>query len=219
MVAEGSAGRRLVLLRHGRTAWNEVGRAQGHEDIELDRLGHEQAADVAPYIAALRPAGLWSSDLARARQTAEYVEQATGLAAKLDERLRELDVGARQGMTAAEFEEAFPVAFAAWADGEDMARVPGSELASEVAARLLPALRECLESLEPGETGVVVTHGACLKVGLVGMLGWPLSHTTELRGMGNCRWAVLAEDEPGGRLRLEAYDRGAHDLRDASADL
>jgi broad specificity phosphatase PhoE len=219
VVAEERTGRRLVLLRHGRTAWNEIGRAQGHEDIELDQLGHEQAAAVAPYIAALQPAALWSSDLSRARQTAEYLEQVTGLAAKLDERLRELDVGARQGMTAAEFQDAFPAAFAGWAAGDDMARVPGSEVVSEVAARILPALRESLGALAPGETGVVVTHGACLKVGLVGMLGWPLSHVTGLRGMNNCRWAVLAQDDAGGRLRLEGYDRGADGPPGGSVDL
>ncbi|MEP7090629.1 MAG: histidine phosphatase family protein, partial [Nocardioidaceae bacterium] len=46
------SGRRLVLLRHGRTAWNSTGRFQGLEDVELDEVGHEQAAAVAPYLAS-----------------------------------------------------------------------------------------------------------------------------------------------------------------------
>ena len=65
--------RTLVLLRHGQTAWNLEHRAQGHSDVELDDTGHAQAAAVAPYVAGLAPALLWSSDLARARQTAEYI--------------------------------------------------------------------------------------------------------------------------------------------------
>ena len=200
-------GRRLLLLRHGRTAWNDSGRAQGHHDVALDDHGHQQAATVAPYLAALVPAALWTSDLTRARQTARYLERATGLSAKVDERLREFDVGARQGMTPAEFEAAFPEAYAAWAAGEDMARVPGSEAASEVAERMGPALRESLESLGVGETGIVVTHGACLKVGLLELLGWPHGQATALRGVDNCAWAAVAETGSGGRLRLESYNQ------------
>ena len=59
-------GRRLVLIRHGRTAWNAIGRAQGHADVELDDIGHAQAAAVAPYLTSLGPTVLWTSDLARA---------------------------------------------------------------------------------------------------------------------------------------------------------
>jgi probable phosphoglycerate mutase len=198
--------RRLVLLRHGRTAWNEVGRAQGHADVELDETGHAQAAQVAPALAAMAPAALWTSDLTRARQTGGYVERATGLAAKVDERLKEFDVGARQGMTSAQFEAAFPAEYSAWAEGEEMVRVPGSEVASEVAARMVPALRECLESLAAGETGIVVTHGACLKVGLVGLLGWPTAQATALQGVDNCCWVTVTES-PAGRLRLAGYNQ------------
>ena len=100
--------RRLVLLRHGRTAWNATGRAQGHADVELDEVGHAQAAAVAPWIAGWEPAELWSSDLARARQTAAYVEKETGLVATLDARLREYDVGERTGLTMAEFADQHP---------------------------------------------------------------------------------------------------------------
>ncbi len=199
-------GRRLLLLRHGRTAWNSIGRAQGHTDVELDEVGHRQAAAVAPHLAALRPAALWSSDLTRARQTAGYLEGATGLSAKLDERLREFDVGARQGMTGDQFRATFPEAYAAWRAGEDMARVPGSEAAPEVAARMAPALTESLESLAAGETGIVVTHGACLKVGLLALLGWPLSQAADLRGVDNCSWVTLVEEDTGRRVRLEAYN-------------
>jgi glucosyl-3-phosphoglycerate phosphatase len=212
-------GRRLLLLRHGRTSWNRIGRAQGHYDVGLDDLGHEQAAACAPYLATLRPAALWTSDLARARQTSAYVERATGLSAKVDERLREYDVGARQGMTAAQFEAAFPEAYLAWRAGEDLVRVPGAELPSEVAERMVPALREGLASLTPGETGIVVTHGACLKVGLLGLLGWPRSQASRLRGVGNCAWATVAEVASGGRLRLEGYNERVGPTGEGMVDL
>ena len=210
-------GRRLLLLRHGRTAWNATGRAQGQADVELDELGHEQAEAVAPHLAALRPAALWTSDLARARQTCGYVERATGLSAKADERFREFDVGARQGLTMAEFAERFPVEYDAWVGGEDTARLPGAEVTEEVEARMLPALRECLDSLDTGETGVVVTHGASLKVATVGLLGWPRNLAATLRGVDNCGWVTLLES--AGRLRMEGYNQLVGPAGDGVRDL
>jgi broad specificity phosphatase PhoE len=199
--------RRLVLLRHGRTAWNEAGRAQGHHDVGLDHVGHAQAAGVAPHLAGLRPAALWSSDLTRARQTCGYLERATGLTAQVDPRLREYDVGARQGMTAVEFAAAFPQAHDAWRSGDDLVEVPGSEGSAQVLGRMLPALHGALAALAPGETGVVVTHGACLKVALLGLLGWPASQAGGLKAVDNCAWVTVGEVAPGGGLRLEGYNQ------------
>ena len=150
------SGQRLILLRHGRTGWNDDGRAQGHADVELDAVGQEQAAAAAPYLSSLDPAALWSSDLRRARQTCVPLEKATGRSAKYDARLREFDVGARQGMTFAEFEQSFPAEFASWVRGDDTARVPGAEVAADVEKRVVPALREALDSLRDGETGILV---------------------------------------------------------------
>ncbi|MGA8208812.1 MAG: histidine phosphatase family protein [Nocardioidaceae bacterium] len=206
-------GRRLVLWRHGQTSWNAVGRAQGHHDVGLDPTGHAQAAAAAPALAALQPVAVWCSDLSRARQTCDYLERLTGLSAKVDQRLREYDVGARQGMTTAEFAAAFPSAHAAWADGEDMPRVPGAEGAGEVAARIVPVLSEVVGSLAAGETAVAVTHGAALKVALVELLGWPRSQARDLAGVDNCGW-VTVTDVAGGsahrpRLRLAGYNQTA----------
>ena len=71
--------------------------------MPLDEVGRAQAAAVAPELAALRPVALWTSDLARARETAAYVEAATGLTAVVDARLREYDLGERTGMTMPEY--------------------------------------------------------------------------------------------------------------------
>jgi probable phosphoglycerate mutase len=206
--------RRLVLLRHGRTAWNEAGRAQGHADVPLDELGHEQVAAAAPYLASLRPVALWTSDLARARQTTAYVEKATALAATEDPRLREYDVGPRQGLTIPEFAERFPEQHANWLHGDGKVALPGAESRADVEARMLPALRDCLAALDEGETGVVVTHGACLKVGVVALLGWPQELAGTLRGIDNCAW-VTVETGFGGRPRLVGYNESVRPGHDA----
>ena len=77
-MAETDPHRRLVLLRHGRTAWNAERRAQGHSDVPLDDTGQAQAFAVAPYVAAMRPVLLWTSDLARAAETAACIGVAAG---------------------------------------------------------------------------------------------------------------------------------------------
>ncbi len=212
------AGRRLVLLRHGRTAWNAAGRAQGHADVGLDEVGHAQAAAVAPYLSLLRPAALWTSDLVRARETCAYVEKETGLAAVPDRRLREFAVGVRQGLTLAEFAERHPEEHARWRTGDDT-RLPGAESVADVEERMLPALRACLEALAPGETGVVVTHGACMKVAVVALLGWPAELTASLRGIDNCAWVTLEEGAAARPLRLVGYNESVRPGHDAPAQL
>ena len=81
--------RTLVLLRHGRTAWNHSGRLQGQRDVGLDDVGHDQARRTAPAIAALAPTLIWSSDLERTRQTVAPIAEACGVTTVFDARLRE----------------------------------------------------------------------------------------------------------------------------------
>ena len=205
MSADRAGARRLVLLRHGRTAWNATGRAQGHADVELDETGHAQAAAVAPWVAGLGPVALWSSDLARARQTAAYVEKETGLEARLDARLREFDVGERTGMTMAEFAAEHPDEHAAWLQ-DRRAELPGAEETSEVLARALPAYDDVVAGLGPGQTAVVVTHGAALKVTVLALLDWPQGLATGLHGLDNCAVAVVEQDAADGPWRLVAWN-------------
>ncbi len=87
-----------------------IEKAQGHANVSLDEVGLAQAARAAPFLATYEPAFVWSSDLARARETAEEIVALTGRGLVLDKRLREYDVGERQGMTRAEFRAAFPEA-------------------------------------------------------------------------------------------------------------
>lgn len=201
--------RRLVLLRHGRTSWNLESRAQGHTDVPLDAVGHAEAAAAAPFLARMQPVRLWSSDLSRALQTAQYVAEATGLSVVQDPRLRENDLGKRSGLTPPEFEAAFPEAYVAWHSGDDAPQVPGAESRAEMVSRALPALEQCLDALAPGETGIVVTHGWCVKASLFELLGWPQELNRTVRSMDNCGWAIVADGGAGERLRLESYNETA----------
>jgi broad specificity phosphatase PhoE len=200
--------RRLVLLRHGRTAWNHARRVQGQLDAELDDTGHRQAADVAPFIAALSPVALWSSDSVRARETAAYVAKETGLEPAYDARLREYYLAERQGLTHEEYAALAPEEFAAFRSG-DFDVVPGGETAVEVSGRMSAAVLELLASIGPGDTAVAVSHGAAIRDAVPVLLGWPVTRRAALRGLDNCGWVELDQPAPGAPLRLSAYNRVA----------
>jgi glucosyl-3-phosphoglycerate phosphatase len=202
----GGRGRRVLVVRHGQTSWNAEGRAQGHADIGLDDTGRDQAEAMSHLVAAYDPVLLVSSDLARARETAAFLEKATGLTALEDPRWREYDLGERTGLTLAEFGDRMGADYDGWWDVHAHVVVPGSETAQDVAARVVPALRALLERLGEGETGVVVGHGASSMIALAGILGWPIETVSGIASMHNCGWATLAETGAG-RLRLSSYNQ------------
>ena len=199
--------RALVLLRHGRTAWNLERRIQGQLDAGLDETGHAQARAAAKEIAAHRPALLWSSDLTRSVDTAAYVGEACGLEVVTDPRLREYHLGAMQGRTYAELAETDPEAIARFRRGDFEA--DDGESSAAVAARVAEALRDLLDATPPGQVSVAVSHGAAIRVGLAEAVGWGASIGLTLGALVNCGWAVLTEDDLGGRLRLTSYNRMA----------
>jgi glucosyl-3-phosphoglycerate phosphatase len=207
--------RALLLLRHGRTAWNLERRIQGHLDAGLDETGHAQARAAAKEIAPHRPALLWSSDLTRSVDTAAYVGEACGLEVVTDPRLREYHLGAMQGRLYAEVAETDPEAFERFRRGDFEA--DDGESTATVGARVADALRDLLEGTPPGRLSVAVSHGAAIRVGLAEAVGWGAPLGLTLGALVNCGWAVLVEDEPGGRLRLNSYNRMAPSV-DAQAD-
>ena len=207
-VADLPGSRRLVLLRHGQTAWNAERRAQGHADVELDDTGRAQAAAVAPYVAAMRPRYVWSSDLARARETGACVAAEAGLELRLDDRLREYHLGERTGITMAEYAAAHPDEYRAYRAGRyDVVARRRDDRPGRGPRR--DCVRDAMAALEPGECGVLVGHGAALKVSLLAILGWPDGLAATLEALHNCCWAELRDSGVDGGLRLSAYNRRA----------
>ncbi len=163
-----------MLWRHGRTRWNLEDRFQGHSDVELDETGWAQAERAARLLAALNPVTVVSSDLRRARDTAEALGQVAGVAVQEDPRLRETFAGAWQGLTVAEIRSTDASAYAAWRTGADVP-AGGAETRSDVAARVVPAIVDALGSVPPGETLVVVTHGGSARAAIGSLLGLPMN--------------------------------------------
>jgi glucosyl-3-phosphoglycerate phosphatase len=187
---------RLVVWRHGRTAWNFEGKFQGQTDIPLDTVGVEQARAAAARLAALRPAAIVSSDLQRAAQTAAELARLTGLEVTYDLDLREIDVGSSAGMTRAEFNERYPVLKAHADAGDDFRRGGDGETLAELAERAEKGFRRAIDAVADGETVVVASHGLATRVGIGRLVGIPAPHWEAFGGLSNCSWVVC---EPGWR--------------------
>jgi len=184
--------RRVIVWRHGRTAWNVAGRVQGQSDVPLDEVGLAQARDASGYLAALKPSRIISSDLERAAVTAAALGSRTRLTVELDSRLREMNFGAREGLTWSQAWSRFPQGMKAWVSGDET-KLPGSETHRQAGERFSSALRGYLTELPPGETLVIVAHGAVLRAGVCSFLGLAEKSWRLLGGLANCNWSMLEE--------------------------
>ncbi|MBC3991496.1 histidine phosphatase family protein, partial [Streptomyces sp. AC563] len=119
---ERGRGRRIVLWRHGQTAWNLERRFQGSTDIELTETGVAQARRAARLLAALNPDAIIASDLRRAAATAAELAALTGLEVTHDPALRETYAGQWQGLTHDEIMARFGDQYTAWKRGEPVRR-------------------------------------------------------------------------------------------------
>ncbi|WP_228922797.1 histidine phosphatase family protein [Streptomyces sp. DH7] len=192
-------GRRIVLWRHGQTAWNLERRFQGSTDIELTEVGVGQARRAARLLASLKPDAIVASDLRRAAATAAALSAVSGLAVAHDAALRETYAGAWQGLTHQEIVERFGDQYAAWKRGEPVRR-GGGELETEVADRAAPVVLEHAEKLPENGTLVVVSHGGTIRTTIGRLLGLEAHHWEGLGGLSNCCWSVLGEGARGWRL-------------------
>ncbi|MCG3041012.1 histidine phosphatase family protein [Streptomyces sp. S1A] len=192
-------GRRIVLWRHGQTAWNLERRFQGTTDIELTEAGLEQARRAARLLAALKPDAIIASDLKRAVDTAAELAAVTGLEVTRYEGLRETYAGVWQGLTHEEIVERHGEEYAAWKRGEPVRR-GGGELETEVADRAAPVVERNADKLPDGGVLVVVSHGGTIRTTIGRLLGLEPGSWESLGGLTNCCWSVLGEGARGWRL-------------------
>lgn len=152
---------RLLLLRHGQSEWNALGRWQGMADSPLSALGYEQAATVAVVLAGLDVEfrTIWSSDLSRARTTAAVIAKALNIPDVLvDPNLREAHAGEWQGLTHAEIRRDWPGYL------EAQRRPPDFELYESVVSRAIDALTTIAMHPSSGSGNViVVTHSGLIR--------------------------------------------------------
>jgi broad specificity phosphatase PhoE len=153
----------VVLGRHGETNDNRPPiRVQGFTDTPLNGVGRAQARELAERVAGDGFKALWSSDLARARETAEIVGAKIGFEPHLDPRLREANRGRWEGHLFIDIERDEPELYAAWRRAGPDFRFPGGESLAEQQQRVLATLDDVVAA---GELpALVVCHAGSIRV-------------------------------------------------------
>ncbi len=155
----------LILLRHGETEWNRELRFQGQVDVPLNATGHAQAQRLAQRLAGEPIDHLVSSDLSRARQTADpfarQVQASRGIGLDVDAALREQAFGRIDGMRVEDIKRDHADVWAGWTQFQSDYVVPGGESTRQFHTRVMAALWQMVAS-HPGRTLAVVTHGGVL---------------------------------------------------------
>lgn len=161
------------VIRHGETLWNASGQLQGHADIELSDHGLEQCERLSKRLGGLCFTALYSSDLLRAKHTAEIIVQKTDCPNKtvqLEPRLREIDVGLLSSLHYRDIPTLFPeYVLALQRDAWQTCR-PGGESMADLYTRVKDCLLE-LSIRHAGERILIVTHGGVVRVAVALALG------------------------------------------------
>jgi broad specificity phosphatase PhoE len=184
----------LLLARHGETDWNRARRWQGHADRPLTGRGRAQATALAERLADIALDAVYSSDLRRARETAEAVAQTQGLDVVQLPELREVSVGSWEGLTRDEAEAKFPDGFRRWLAGGT--GWDDGETYAAMNARVLGAVNRIARDHE-GEQILIVSHGGPIRAIHGAALGMDVEDYRRIRPV-----------EPNARLSAVSFQDG-----------
>jgi broad specificity phosphatase PhoE len=205
---------RIVLVRHGQTAWNKEVRFRGRADVPLDAFGLKQAAATGRYLAARWPVqAVYASPMQRAMQTAEAIAQAHGLDAQAFEGLLDIDYGQWQGRAPEDVGADDPDLLQAWWEAPHTVEMPGGESLDDVRTRVVVGLEEIVDR-HPGQAVAMVGHTVVNRVLLCAILGLSNEHFWRLR-QATCAVNVF-DVESDGDIVLDLFNDTCH-LRDLVA--
>jgi len=170
---------RLLLLRHGETAWNRERRYQGWTDTPLSAEGLLQAEAAARELKEHAFAAVYASPLRRARDTAAAIAAPHGLEVETDPAFKELAFGQWEGLTLDEARAGFPSVYDGWARTPHLISPPGGESLAQARERVLAGL-ERLRAGHPDEIVCLVAHGIPVRILVLEVLGLPLERIWSL---------------------------------------
>ncbi len=185
---------RICLIRHGETEWNAERRIQGQIDIGLNEIGRHQAEAAGRWLKTAGIMALYSSDLQRARSTAEAIGQALGLVPTLIPEMRERHYGLFQGLTYVEAQARYPEGYGAFEGRDAEYSFETGESLKAMFDRVTGKLME-LAARHAGQTIAVVLHGGVLDVINRFVRGNPLEmHRDFLIPNAGLNWIVAVDD-------------------------
>jgi len=170
---------RLLLVRHGETDLNHVGRLQGHTDVDLSALGYRQVELLSDSLAAERIDIIYSSDLRRAAKTAEIIASRHQKPVIASPDLREINYGDLQGLNLDEIAQQFPDVARVFRTKPLRLKFPGGESVDQLRARV----DRFLGQFKPGpeQTVLIAAHGGPLRFMICSLLGIDAEHWQQLQ--------------------------------------
>lgn len=156
----------LYLMRHGQTNWNAEERVQGWKDTELNTTGCLQAQSAAQKLANEHIETIYTSDLKRAKKSADIISTALDLPVHYTKRLREMNFGKAEGLKKAELITVFPYIYQAFSDMQNAERYkvgyPNGETIGDVQQRFIKFTGKLLE--EKRKKVLIITHGMLIRI-------------------------------------------------------
>lgn len=171
---------RIILIRHGQTAWNKEEIFRGRADVPLDDVGLRQAQALANALRAEAISRIVTSPLRRAVKTAEVLAEARGCDSLAVDAFTDIDFGAWEALSHTEVRQQFPELYATWQAEPQTVRFPGGEDLDAVRERAGTALTQ-LAAEYSGQTIALVAHRVVNKVLICHILGVDNSHFWQIK--------------------------------------
>jgi alpha-ribazole phosphatase len=194
---------KIVLVRHGESVWNTERRIQGNRDVDLSLRGRRQTDLLVSHLRVHMPkavAAIYTSPLRRASQTAERIAAAWRLPLFADPDLREMSLGAWEGMTVSEIQSAYPNRYERWLEDPLAFPAVGGEDLRAFEERVTGAL-ERMRQAHPGADLIVVSHGGVIKALLCHAMGLDIRHLFRIK-QDNTAVSLIQLDGQGRRVLL-----------------
>lgn len=203
----------LILERHGQSDGNVLKMFTGHTDLPLTELGKKQVKKSAEFVVGkYKIDKIYSSDLIRAMQTAQFVADKTGLEIIKSENLRELFAGKWDGQLFTYIEENFPEDWAIWQNDPGNSRSTGGESMKELSCRVVSELTRIAEEND-GKTVFIATHATPVRVAQCHFKNWDVEDIKSLSFSTNASLTVVEYDKGNWTIKLESYDEHLVEMR------
>ena len=202
----------LIFVRHGQSQSNLEKRFSGQHNPSLTELGHRQAEATADYLQGLGIEKIYSSDLARAYETAEHTAARLGLEITPTAKFREINAGNWEGKLYTTLMEEFPEGYHRWLTDLGRAHPDGGESVLELNARVC-AETERIRTQDRGKRVAIFTHATPVRMLACGWFGIPAEDAIKVPFCTNASVSIVEyEDDGSFRLVQYGYDEHQGDL-------
>ncbi len=184
----------VLLIRHGETEWNTLGKFQGCTDIALSENGIKQAK-----LLNYRIKGdfdcIYASPLSRALETANILAENTNNEVIIAPEIREINFGEWEGLTVKEIREKYPEVFKAWRTDKKESYICGGDSSVHNASNRAKSCILDIVSKHKGEKIVIVAHGGIIKAGLIGLFEWDMTMYHKIALGNTCINTIVFNEE------------------------